>query len=82
MGVYGMLNRPPRSVFMTDAEIDDLPGFARDIIIHQRRLERFCSAPVVDLMEAKKEFANRKFLARSAHHMWTKVGEGPAPRAR
>lgn len=82
MGVYGLPNRPPRSVFMTDREMDDLPGFAKDIIIHQRKLERFCSAPIVNLNEAKKEFANRKFLARSAHRMWTNVDGSPAPRMR
>lgn len=80
MGVYGLQNKPARSIVMTDTEIADLPGFAQDIIKHQRRLEDLCSAPIVNLEEAKKQLANRKFLARAAHRMWTNVDGEPSPR--
>lgn len=81
MGVYGLQNRPPRSIVMTDAEVGELPGFAQDIIKQQRLLEAFCCAPIVDLAGARKHFSDRVFLKRSAHHMWKKV-DGNAPRTR
>lgn len=77
MSLYTLRKIEPRSIVMTDKEIETLPQFAQEIVHHQRKLEALCSAPVVNLREAQNALDRRTFLARAAHRMWTSADDNP-----
>ncbi len=70
MSAYTLQHKTPRNPIMSDEAIKNLPGWAQAVIRHQRELEQFCSQPVVEFGMARKGFAQRAFLVRSAAKMW------------
>lgn len=77
MSLYTLRNIEPRSVIMSDAEIELLPIFAQEIIRHQRELEALCSQPVVSFRDAQNALDRRSFLARAAHKQWVNADLQP-----
>jgi hypothetical protein len=72
-----MSSYTPHALELTDAQIDALPPFAREIIRHQRALEAMCCKPVVVLREAQNALDRRAFLARSAERQWVNADLQP-----
>ena len=56
-------------LIMSEEAIERLhPYILREIIAHQRKLEDYCSQPIVNLREAQNRIDQRRSLSRQAQH--------------
>jgi len=55
---------------MSREKVERLPGLFREIVLHDREMEKRASAAVVPFQKMKEMFARRRELARHAIRAW------------